>query len=123
MIKYTSIYHRNTLGCKSRIFIPSIFLYSFFISTHSFSMPIFIFSIQEWLRKENISFDSTMLRPQLLQLVRMHKKAPEYAIDNLIKYYGHEVLRLPPYHPDFNPIELIWSQLKSTVRSRNVTFK
>ncbi|CAG5032414.1 unnamed protein product [Parnassius apollo] len=25
---------------------------------------------------------------------------------------GHTVLRLPPYHPDLNPIELVWGDLK-----------
>lgn len=28
-------------------------------------------------------------------------------------YYGHEVLRLPPYHCIFNPIELIWGIVKN----------
>lgn len=36
---------------------------------------------------------------------------------------GHEVLCLPPYHCQYNPIELIWAQVKSEVASKNVTFK
>ena len=64
-----------------------------------------------------------MLRPQLLELARLHKPPPSYAIDQLIRQNGHEVLRLPPYHPDFNAIELIWSQLKGIVRQRNLTFR
>ena len=34
---------------------------------------------------------------------------------------GHEVLRLPPYHCNLNPIELIWASLKRAARKKNVT--
>lgn len=33
------------------------------------------------------------------------------------------MLRLPPYHCELNPIELIWAQIKGDVASRNTTFK
>jgi len=33
------------------------------------------------------------------------------------------VIRLPPYHPDLNPIEKIWGIVKTRVASKNVTFK
>nr|CAH7717815.1 unnamed protein product [Callosobruchus chinensis] len=35
---------------------------------------------------------------------------------------GHSVLRLPPYHPDLDPIELVWASLKQYVAERNVDF-
>lgn len=38
-----------------------------------------------------------------------------------MKQNGHKVLRLPPYHCDLNPIELIWSLAKRKVASRNVS--
>ena len=43
----------------------------------------------------------------------------------LPKSVGANVLNLSPYSPDFNPIELWWSQLKSFLRqfSPNTTFK
>lgn len=37
--------------------------------------------------------------------------------------HGHTVVRLPPYHCDLNPIELIWAQKKvaaSNIGSRDV---
>ena len=37
-------------------------------------------------------------------------------IDNIAKKYGHEVIRLPPYHCDLNAIELIWADEKNYVR-------
>lgn len=36
---------------------------------------------------------------------------------------GHEVVRLPPYHCQYNPIELIWAHVKSKVAEKNNTFK
>lgn len=36
---------------------------------------------------------------------------------------GITVLRLPPYHCELNPIELIWAQVKGYVARENRTFK
>ena len=79
--------------------------------------------LQEWLTKQGIHFSPAMLRPQLLQLARVNRPPPEYTVDQTIRLHGHEVLRLPPYHPDFNAIELIWSQLKDYVRRMNTSFR
>lgn len=40
-------------------------------------------------------------------------------IDELARAHGKTVLRLPPYHSHFNPIELIWALFKHDVRVRN----
>ena len=63
-----------------------------------------------------------MLKPELVALVKKHKMATVYKSDVIIREHGHEVLRLPPYHCDLNPIELIWSQIKGTVARRNRDF-
>ena len=39
------------------------------------------------------------------------------AIEPLIKARGAEVLYLPPYSPDLNPIEEMWSKLKSILKA------
>jgi hypothetical protein len=44
-------------------------------------------------------------------------------LDQLANESGHEVIRLPPYHCQYNPIELIWAQVKGEVASKNTTFK
>ncbi|KAL3284228.1 hypothetical protein HHI36_018391 [Cryptolaemus montrouzieri] len=33
------------------------------------------------------------------------------------------VLRLPPYHCELNPIELVWAKMKNYVASKNTSFK
>ena len=40
-------------------------------------------------------------------------------IDNIAKKYGHEVIRLLPYHCDLNAIELIWADEKDCVAREN----
>jgi transposase len=79
--------------------------------------------IQAWLTKHNIPFDKKLLRPELLALAKANKPESQYIIDDIAKEKGHIILRLPPYHPDLNPIELVWAQLKKIVSSRNFTNK
>jgi hypothetical protein len=35
----------------------------------------------------------------------------------LVRKHGHEIVWLPPYHPELNPIERHWGTMKNTVRS------
>jgi len=44
-------------------------------------------------------------------------------LEELAMKMGHEVIRLPPYHWQYNPIELIWAQVKNQVVAKNKTFK
>lgn len=46
-----------------------------------------------------------------------------FELDFLAYQLGHEVVRLPPYHCKYNPIEMIWAQVKGDVATRNNTFK
>ena len=40
-------------------------------------------------------------------------------IKNLIEYAGCGVIFLPPYSPDFNPIEKFWAFMKRWVKVKN----
>ncbi|KAF0301818.1 hypothetical protein FJT64_025953 [Amphibalanus amphitrite] len=77
--------------------------------------------IQEWLAQNGIAFDPNLRKPELLELVRPLRKKKLFFLDRLAAEEGHQVVRLPAYHCDLNPIELVWSQLKGFVRSRNTT--
>lgn len=80
--------------------------------------------MRNWLHSKGIPTQSSMLRSDLLALVNQHKPTfKRYAIDEAAMSKGHNVLRLPPYHPDLNPIELVWASLKQHVGKYNVTFK
>uniref|UniRef100_A0A8D8U0L3 Tc1-like transposase DDE domain-containing protein n=1 Tax=Cacopsylla melanoneura TaxID=428564 RepID=A0A8D8U0L3_9HEMI len=74
----------------------------------------------KWLSERN---SESMLKPQLYTLIKLYKPQHKtFKIDSILANAGHSALRLPPYHPDLNPIELIWSQLKGRVAKRNVNF-
>ena len=65
-----------------------------------------------------------MLKAELLQLVRQNKnKYDKYAVDELAKADNKTILRLPPYHCELNPIELIRAQVKNFVAKESKTFK
>nr|XP_037270371.1 uncharacterized protein LOC119161985 [Rhipicephalus microplus] len=69
--------------------------------------------IQLWLTKKGVPWSEDMVRAELLELSqKVNTPSIVYRIDTLAATHGHEVLRVPPYHCEFNPIELVWSQEK-----------
>lgn len=79
--------------------------------------------IQDWLKNKNIHFPMNDTKAELLAKVAPLKLNKRYEIDELALEWGHEVVRLPPYHCQYNPIELIWAQVKGEVAKKNNTFK
>lgn len=80
--------------------------------------------IQNWLREHNIPFEQKLLKAELLEIVKANKhRFLKYRIDQIFEEAGHNVLRLPPYHPTLNPIENIWGIVKGRVATRNVDFE
>lgn len=76
-----------------------------------------------WLEKNNVPFDKKSKKPELYEIIKSKKQPPIYKVDKFLKITGHEILRLPPYHCEFNPIELIWGDLKGYIGRENSTFK
>lgn len=80
--------------------------------------------IQTWLNDKGIDFmpieTLAELREKVKLVTSMEKR---YEIDELAFEMGHEVIRLPPFHCQYNPMELIWAQIKGEVASKNTTFK
>lgn len=76
--------------------------------------------IQQWLADKQIAFDKALLKVELLELVKLNRPDVKYVIDEIFEKAGHNVLRLPPYHPVLNPIENIWGIVKGRVAKRNV---
>lgn len=80
-------------------------------------------AMREWLGQQNIPFTDEMLKIDLYALIKLHKpRFKTYEIDTIMEQNGHTVLRLPPYHPDLNPIELVWASLKQFVAEKNLNF-
>ena len=49
----------------------------------------------------------------LMANLPVHKVA---GVENLITSVGARLMHLPPYSPDFSPIELAWSKIKNQIR-------
>lgn len=63
-----------------------------------------------------------LLKRELYEMAKTFSNGNKYRIDTVAEEAGHEVVRLPPYHCQYNPIELVWAQVKTYVAQRN-TFK
>jgi hypothetical protein len=61
-------------------------------------------------------------KEQLYEIIKAYKpKYKTFLVHEIMAANGHTVLRLPPYHPDLNPIEFIWVDLKQWVGANNTT--
>ena len=47
------------------------------------------------------------------------EKFPDKVMETVAKEYGHEILRLPSYHCELNPIKLAWAAEKNYVAGEN----
>jgi|SRR5579872_2984095 len=80
--------------------------------------------IIDWLTDKNIQFEQNLVKKELLAIANAHKHLyKKYAVEDIAEKHNVIVLRLPPYHCELNPIELIWAQVKGYVGRRNTTFK
>lgn len=72
--------------------------------------------IIRWLNEHHVHIPADIyLKSDLLKLAKESGQTEKclYYVDELAHQYGHEILRLPPYHCHFNPIELIWGVAKN----------
>ncbi|RVE52537.1 hypothetical protein evm_002931 [Chilo suppressalis] len=64
--------------------------------------------IIQWLDEKQIQYQPTMIKAQLIEIVKLQKTNYErFAVEELAAEYGVSILRLPPYHCELNPIELV----------------
>jgi len=77
--------------------------------------------IIEWLEQNKIYCRDDCLKSELVEIIKRIAPVPIYAIDEIAKSFGHEVLRTPPYHPELQPIETCWGVVKNHI-ARNCDF-
>ncbi|OQR85154.1 hypothetical protein ACHHYP_12193 [Achlya hypogyna] len=72
-------------------------------------------AIQSWLSSRNVYFQACEVKAELLQKAKDAKEPPRFACVEVARSYGHRVLYTPPYHPELQPIEIIWAVCKNRV--------
>ena len=76
----------------------------------------------ELLRNINILCNESMYKPELYHVIKFTKpNYKQFYIDSILEQYGHNVLILSPYHPELNPIELIWGKGKNNIMAHNLS--
>ena len=78
--------------------------------------------MHDWLTAKGIEYPEAALKRELFQLIRVSNPKPKFVADEMAKVVGHEVVRLPPYHCELNPIELAWSQVKHYIKNNSKLF-
>lgn len=81
-------------------------------------------NVQKWLPEKGVEYSPLETLSELRERVKLLVPRQKiYELDQIALEMGHEVVRLPPYHCQYNPIELIWAQVKNEVATKNVSFK
>ena len=77
--------------------------------------------ILDWLEQNKVFCGQDCLKSELIELLKKLAPEPTYAIDEIARDNGHEILRTPPYHPELQPIETCWGIVKNHI-ARNCDF-
>jgi len=73
--------------------------------------------IIEWLEEKGEVVDTSMIIPELLEIVnRLMPKYDKYIFDEMVKEHNKYVLRLPPHHRELNPINLMLPSMINYVK-------
>ncbi|XP_047104505.1 uncharacterized protein LOC124734564 [Schistocerca piceifrons] len=79
--------------------------------------------IMEWLNRKNVSFSVYEAKAELQSNEKIVGAKKTQELDQLANEMGHQMVCLPPYHRQYNPIGLIRAQVKREVANRNTSFK
>lgn len=69
--------------------------------------------VVKWLEYRNVPYPPHATRPELLQICKENRPQPQYRIDDIIRSWGHDVVRLPPAHPELNAIEQVYEKARA----------
>ena len=59
----------------------------------------------DWLAKKNVEVPKSTTVPELWDIITPMLDAAEvYNVEKILEKFGIIPLRLPPYHPEFNPM-------------------
>jgi transposase len=72
-------------------------------------------SIIAWLLKKGIPWESSMKKKGLLRLVKASHPKVNYVANRIAQQHGHFLYYTPPYHPELQPIEVVWGTVKNRI--------
>ncbi|DAZ99487.1 TPA: hypothetical protein N0F65_001672, partial [Lagenidium giganteum] len=64
--------------------------------------------MRRWLLQHEHAFDAAITKAQLYAIIKEKKADLLYATRIIAEGFEHEILLTHPYHPELQPIELIW---------------
>lgn len=76
--------------------------------------------------KKGLKLSCGCSKQYLLEIVNNNRIPPRYKVQDIVKKYPNtdvSLIILPVHHPELNPIELMWAQIKNHVRSNNVELR
>ena len=76
----------------------------------------------EWLDGKGISYPPKALKSEIFSIIQGLCLTPIYAVDEMARDAGHEVVRLPVAHCTLNPIEMAWAQVKGHIKTNTREF-
>lgn len=80
--------------------------------------------VRKWLNEKGVDFSPVKTLAELREKVKNTKpREKRYQLDEMALKMDHKVIRLPPYHCQYNQIELIWAQVKGEIATKNTSFK
>lgn len=65
-----------------------------------------------WLSSKGVQCLHSLLKHEVWSIAKTILPEKEYHLDKYVLSMGHKILRLPPYHCHYSPIEMVWSQCK-----------
>ncbi len=79
-----------------------IYDYSFF-NPHQASKK----ELKDYLENQKIKYEENMLKSDLKALILETWNPPLSKLEIIANEQGHEIMFLPPYYPELNPIEFV----------------
>ncbi|XP_045778269.1 uncharacterized protein LOC123876153 [Maniola jurtina] len=76
--------------------------------------------IHKWLNEKQIPYSEDEIKVELIVKIDKEKYTIKY-IDAMAQKRNVAICRVPPYHSQLNPMELIWAEVKSHVGRNNTT--
>ncbi|KAG6956734.1 hypothetical protein JG687_00010423 [Phytophthora cactorum] len=71
--------------------------------------------MHRWLTERGASFSVKETKSDLMLWITLPKEKPKYKDQLIASLHGHFLLNMPPYHPELQPIELIWAMVKGRI--------